>query len=103
MFHYSKESSRIENAYRIYSHLGYKGICAFCGDACQSSSSNAKYCSDRCRNDAYIKRRKHYKAMEKKKICSICGKQFTAKKKDTMYCSDACKQKAYRNRKKLLK
>lgn len=103
MFHYSKESSRIENAYRIYSHLGYKGICAFCGDAFQSSSSKAKYCSDRCRNDAYIKRRKEKerKILEKQKVCVCCGKEFTAKKKDAMYCSDACKQKAYRKRKKL--
>lgn len=102
LYLYSKETSRIENANRMYSHLRYEGKCAFCGDAFKCSSSKAKYCSDRCRNDAYIKRRKHYKAMEKKKICSICGKEFTAKKKDGIYCSNACKQKAYRQRKVLL-
>lgn len=58
-------------------------------------------CSQRCQNDAYLKRRKQRKALEKEKICSICGKQFTAKKRDAMYCSDACKQKAYRQRKVL--
>ena len=99
---YSKEMSRIENAYRMYSHLGYEGICAFCGDAFKSSSSKAKYCSQRCQNDAYIQRRRERKALEKQKICVVCGKQFTANKKDAMYCSDACKQKAYRDRKKLL-
>ena len=83
----------------MYSHLGHKGICAFCGDSFESSSNKAKYCSARCRNDAYIKRRKEYKAMEKEKICVVCEKGFTAKKKDGMYCSDACKQKAYRSRK----
>ena len=101
MFFYSKESSRIENAYRMYSHLGYEGTCAFCGDAFKCSSPKAKYCSQRCQNDAYLKRRKQRKALEKEKICSICGKQFTAKKKDAMYCGDACKQKAYRQRKVL--
>ena len=99
MYFYSKESSRIEDNYKMYSHLGYKGICAFCGDSFESSSSKAKYCSQRCQNDAYMKRRKERKALEKQKVCAVCNKQFTAKKKDAMYCSDACKQKAYRKRK----
>lgn len=100
---YSKESSRIENAYRMYSHLGYEGICVFCGDTFKCSSPKAKYCSQRCQNDAYLERRKQRKALEKEKICSICGKQFTAKKKDGMYCSNACKQKAYRQKKNVTK
>lgn len=98
---YSKEASRIENAYRMYSHLGYEGICTFCGDTFKSSSPKAKYCSRRCQNDAYIQRRRERKALEKQKICVVCDKQFTANKKDALYCSDACKQKAYRDRKKL--
>lgn len=103
MYFYSKESSRIEDNYKMYSHLGYKGICAFCGDSFESSSSKAKYCSQRCQNDAYMKRRKERKALEKQKVCAVCNKQFTAKKKDAMYCSDACKQKAYRERKSVTK
>lgn len=99
MYFYSKELSRIEDNNKMYSHLGYEGICAFCGDPFKSSSSKAKYCSQRCKNDAYIKRRKKRKSLEKQKVCVICGRQFTAKKKDAVYCSDACKQKAYRNRK----
>jgi hypothetical protein len=96
---YSKEDSRIEDNYRMYSHLGYEGICVFCGEPFKSSSSKAKYCSLRCQNDAYMERRKARKALEKEKICLVCKKQFTAKKKDAMYCCDACKQKAYRDRK----
>ncbi len=96
---YNKESSRIEGNYRMYSYLGYEGICAFCGDSFKSSNPKAKYCSQRCQNDAYMQRRRERKALEKEKICTICGKQFTAKKKDALYCSDACKQKAYRKRK----
>lgn len=99
MYFYSKESSRIEDSYRMYSHLGHEGTCAFCGDPFKSSSPKAKYCSQRCQNDAYMKRRKERKALEKQKVCAMCEKQFTAKKKDAMYCSDACKQKAYRERK----
>lgn len=99
MYLYSKESSRIEDNYRMYLHLDHKGICAFCGDSFESSSPKAKYCSQRCQNDAYMKRRKERKALEKQKVCAVCKKQFTAKKKDEMYCSDACKQRAYRERK----
>ncbi len=100
MYSYSKELSRIEDNRKMYSHLGHEGICAFCRDSFESSSPKAKYCSQRCRNDSYVKRRKEQKELEKQKICAICKKQFTAKKKDAMYCSDACKQKAYRERMK---
>ena len=98
---YSKESSRIEDDYRIYSGLRHVGTCVFCGDSFKCSSPKAKYFSQRCRNDAYIKRRKQRRALEKEKICKECGKRFAAKKKDGIYCSNACKQKAYRNRKML--
>lgn len=52
MYLYSKESSRIEDNYRMYSHLDHKGICAFCGGSFKSSSPKAVYCSKRCKNDA---------------------------------------------------
>lgn len=48
MHFYNKESSRIEDNYKVYSHLGNEGICAFCGDSFNSSSCKAKYCSQRC-------------------------------------------------------
>lgn len=99
MYFYSKESSRIEDNYKIYSHLDYKGICTFCGEPFESSSPKAKYCSQRCKNDAYMKRRKERKVLEEQKICIMCKKQFIAKKKDAMYCCKACKQKAYREKK----
>lgn len=102
MYFYSKESSRIEDNYKMYSHLGHEGICAFCGDSFKSSSPKAKYCSQRCKNDAYMKRRKGRTELEKQKICAMCKKQFMAKKKDAMYCSNACKQKAYRERKRVI-
>ena len=42
MYFYGKESSRIEDNYKVYSHLGNEGICAFCGDSFNSSSCKAK-------------------------------------------------------------
>ncbi len=96
---YSKEESRIENNYRMYTGLTCNGVCEYCGDSFKSRSPLAKYCSDRCRNDAYLKRRKIRKELQKQKICGICKKPYIAKKKDSIFCSDACKQKAYRNRK----
>lgn len=65
MYFYGKESSRIEDNYKVYSHLGNEVICVFCGDSFNSSSCKAKYCSQRCWNDAYMKRRKERKSLEK--------------------------------------
>ena len=81
MHFYSKESSRIEDNYRMYSHLGYEGICAFCGESFKSSSPKAKYCSQRCQNDAYMKRRKERKELEKQKVCAMCKKQLRQRKR----------------------
>ena len=57
------------------------------------------YCSDRCKNDAYIERRHQRHEEQLQKICVVCGKEFTAKRTDTKYCSNACKQSAYRRMK----
>lgn len=57
-----------------------------------------KYCSQRCRNDAYLQRRQQRHEMQLTKFCLVCGKQFHAKRLDAKYCSDACKQSAYRQR-----
>ena len=77
----------------------HKIICAFCGKVFYARSSNAKYCSYHCTNDAYIARRKQRKELERKKFCPVCGKPFQAKRKDSIYCSNKCKQKAYRQNK----
>ena len=65
MYFYSKESSRTEDNYKIYSHLGHEGICVYCGESFKSSSSKSKYCSQRCQNDAYIKILYIYKKKER--------------------------------------
>lgn len=74
----------------------YKRQCRVCGFIFYAFSPLALYCSSRCKNDAWIERRKIYKTQEKERICKLCHTPFTAKRKDTLYCSAACKQKAFR-------
>jgi hypothetical protein len=68
--------TRIENSYRIYTGLKYKFNCIVCGDEFKCRSINAKYCSQRCKNDRSIENRK-IQAINKRnssntcKICSI--------------------------------
>jgi predicted nucleic acid-binding Zn ribbon protein len=78
----------------------YKRICAVCNFVFYPKSPRAKYCSQRCTNDAYLERRRQRKKFDlENHFCKTCGKKFTAQRKDEKYCTDACKQKAYRKRK----
>jgi hypothetical protein len=97
---YTKSESRIENDSRMFTGLTCECVCVYCGDSFKSRCPLAKYCSQRCKNDAYIERRKQRHEEQLHKICACCGKDFIAKKVDSMYCSNACKQKAYRLKKK---
>lgn len=96
---YTKESSRIENYIRVWKALSHECTCEYCGDSFKAGNPNAKYCSQRCRNDVYMKRRTEIHNQQCIKYCTVCGEKYKAKKKDSQYCSNACKQKAYRNRK----
>jgi endogenous inhibitor of DNA gyrase (YacG/DUF329 family) len=99
---YSKEDTRIENAYRVYTGLTYNGICVYCRDTFKSRSIAAKYCSQRCRNDVQIERRAEiaFKKRENLKNCIVCNLAITQTKtaKLKKYCSQRCKQKAYRTK-----
>lgn len=100
---YSKEATRIENNYRIYSELTDELKCWECGDIFRCRSPKARYCSQRCANDAAIKRRKA--RIDSKRSghtqCVICGKPVNqANAKIRIYCGKACKQKAYRQNSK---
>jgi hypothetical protein len=98
---YSKENSRIENQYRLYSHCGVSGKCVVCGDDFKSSRSDKKYCSVRCANDAYILKRRNKTEQKRQSFskCIICGQPLKqTSNKIKMYCSCACKQKSYRCR-----
>jgi len=94
---YSKEDTLLKNDYRVGGYQpNYKVNCFTCGDEFYATTDRAKYCSQRCVNDAAISRRKKLKELEREKICPICNEPFKAKRKDSLYCSPKCKQKAYR-------
>lgn len=99
---YSKENTRIEDAYRVYTDLFHTGHCEICGDEFHSRSKQSRYCSQRCKNDANIKRRKWIADQKRKQkaTCSECGKPIEQDglSKITIYCSRGCKQAAYRKR-----
>jgi len=92
---YSKEDTRYENSYTISGKF-VETVCTVCGDKFKSVNGRALYCSDRCKNDAYMAWRKEEKIIERNKVCVICNKPFIASRKDSKYCSNACKQKQYR-------
>jgi len=94
---YSKENSRIEDRHRQYTGLLYEKECQVCGDTFRCHGHWAKYCSQRCKNDAQMYFRKLRQEQKKTvKLCSICENEFQAKRKDQKFCSNACRQKHHR-------
>jgi len=96
---YSKKSSK-KGSNMVYAT---NRLCAHCGDSFRGITS-AKYCSDRCVNDAYIARRRDRAKLRRAnaKNCVVCDtpvEQAGGNVKIKLYCSNACKQKAYRQRK----
>lgn len=74
-----------------------KYSCQVCGAAFWASRP-ARYCSYRCTNDAYMKRRKTRQENARYKVCAHCQTPFTAKRSDTKTCSSKCRQAEYRAR-----
>lgn len=72
--------------------------CWWCGRNFTSHYPLSRWCSGRCANDAYIKRRRERRAAAREKVCEICGEPFTATRADAKTCSARCKQRAYRQR-----
>jgi len=60
-----------------------------------------RYCSIRCRNDAYIERRRRRRKKALKKVCQHCGREFRPKRSDARYCSTRCRVAAHRRRKRV--
>ena len=100
---YSKENTRIEDNYVIFTGFRYTGICVVCDDEYKSRSILSKYCSQRCKNDASIKRRKDQTIKKKKQFtnCIVCENKISQnnKTKTIKYCSAKCKQANYRKTK----
>lgn len=51
-----------------------------------------KYCSPKCRIDAYHQRIKERKLSKRKKPCEVCKNSFTARS-NARFCSAKCRQK----------
>ena len=77
---------------------GYKRECLHCGTTFYARYPLRRYCSYRCRNDAWIQRRKQYREMARLKVCEYCGEEFKAKRKDAKYCSDSHRVLAFLKR-----
>jgi len=81
----------------------YLKKCDECGIEYKCRHKTAHYCSDKCKNKAFIKRRmwknKTYPCLIDHYImeCVECKTHFIAKRRDNAYCSDKCKQKSHRN------
>jgi len=95
----SIQAALAEDYARYGEHTGcYQCGCYVCGRLFYAARPHAVLCSERCNQDATLKRRREARLSERIRTCLTCGVEFQAKRKDTQYCSAACKQKAYRGR-----
>ncbi len=72
--------------------------CRHCERQFSAKYPLAKWCSDQCRNEAYVERRRERRRLARQKKCEACHGEFQASRKDAKYCSAKCKQKGYRER-----
>lgn len=100
--------------------IQYK-MCKWCDHPFRKTRSDAKFCSDACKQKAYRRRadpavgsvaremqrqqkiKTTKRERQKRIVCETCGWEFERSIIETnrMYCSDACKQRAYRQRRKV--
>jgi hypothetical protein len=82
--------------------------CAHCGRPIRGRRPQALYCSDQCRLDAQVERRRQRIEEQQGKepfwrdgrwslCCQRCDKSFWTRRLDAQYCSPACRQAAYRD------
>lgn len=65
--------------------------CAHCGKIFETKTTAKKYCSDRCRETSYWKRRAaEYAKPSAKMHCEECGKEFEPRLSTQRYCSPQC-------------
>lgn len=67
---YTKEQTRYRDVGDWYCHDGVVH-CAYCGDEIPNAFRR-KYCSQRCRNDAYMARRRERQKEQRAKVCPVC-------------------------------
>jgi hypothetical protein len=86
-----------------------KGQADHCGRPIRGRRPQALYCSDQCRLDAQIERRRQRIEQQRGKdrrfwrdgrwslCCLRCNKSFWTRRLDAQYCSPACRQATYRD------
>lgn len=72
--------------------------CVVCGTLVYRRWPGARYCSYRCRAQAYVARRKLRREQARRKQCAHCGNAFIASRNDAKFCSSSCRQASYRAR-----
>ena len=75
-------------------------ICPHCKQEFSPKRKDQLYCSKKCRDLAY-KKRKYRKEHLQVKICPVCNKEFETVYKKRIYCSGKCRRDA--NKAKYLK
>lgn len=75
--------------------------CVFCGSQFKATMYRRKYCSYRCKNDAWIIRRREYAKQKRNKVCQFCKTPFKAKSAKAKFC--CLKHRVANFRKKNLK
>ena len=73
-------------------------ICPHCNKKFSPKRKNQTYCSTKCRDLAY-KKRKYKREKEHKVVCVVCNKEFVTTDSRVKYCSVKCRNKV--NREKL--
>ena len=76
----------------------HKLRCRHCGGDLYARRADARWCSYRCRNDAYIARRRQWRAAAWEKVCAACGRAFTATRSHARTCSGRCRRALWRAR-----
>jgi predicted nucleic acid-binding Zn ribbon protein len=71
--------------------------CPHCGKKFEPKRKDQIYCSSKCRNLAY-KKRKYRKEHLQVKECPVCGSKFATVSKRQIYCSVKCRNKANREK-----
>jgi hypothetical protein len=79
----------------------YKLKCWHCGRVFYATYPLARYCTYRCTNVAYSKRRKERKQeIRSNRVCLFCGKTFKSTRTHTKYCCESHRVLACLKRKK---
>lgn len=99
---YTKENTKFNVKPSPYKDGWHEKACVECGDKFFCNRHTGKYCSQRCVNDAMMRRRKQRNSERRirQTNCLVCDTPIIQKEycKIRRYCSNACKQKAYRRK-----